>query len=104
MTTTDCGCEWERQADFGDVITKPCVEHRPRQLADIECGCRVSLDEGGETPPVVIRQCALHEAESTAREEALRQRLDYELDVLVHAAAKGKRVELIQGPDPTRGR
>lgn len=25
----DCGCVWERRLDFGDVLVRPCGDHRP---------------------------------------------------------------------------
>lgn len=77
QSASSCGCVWERSEEYGDVIITPCTAHRAPTI-------------GEDVVPDI--------------EDRVRRILDYELDQLVIAAAKGKRVQLIQGPDPTRGR
>ncbi len=72
-----CGCVWERSEEYGDVIVSACPAHRVLRI-------------NGEPVP--------------DGEDRLREVLDWELDQLVTAANKGKRIEGLRPPDPTRAR
>jgi len=77
VSTTTCGCVWERSEEYGDVIVSACATHQ------------VPIVNGDPVPDGEAR---------------IRWILDQELDQLVVAANKGKRIVGIRPPDPTRTR
>ncbi len=77
MNTTSCGCVWECSEEYGDIIVSACPVHRVPSI-------------NGEPVP--------------DGEDRLQWILDQELDQLVTAANKGKRIEGLRPPDPTRAR
>lgn len=76
QSTSSCGCVWERN-EHGDVIVAACPAHLAPRI-------------GEDVVPDI--------------EDRVRQLLDWELDHLVIAANKGKRIEGLRPADPTRGR
>jgi hypothetical protein len=76
VNSTSCGCVWEHSEEYG-VIVSACAAHLVPRI-------------NGEPIP--------------DGEDRLRWILDQELDQLVTAANKGKRIEGLRPPDPTRAR
>lgn len=97
--TTSCGCEWRRDPAFGDVLVlvRPCADHAPAP-PERSCGCRRAFDPELDVE-VAIEQCPEHAAESEMLEDRTARAMGDELDRAVAELARGRRVQLIWGPD-----
>ena len=65
------------------------------------CGCAIELANNIEVGvELVVSQCEEHRAQSESFESKMRPGLDWELDQMVSATAKGKRCDRIwkEGP------